>query len=126
MFRALFTLSVMALPLAYYVTPVAFQTTLEKELQLDHAKLTASQVMIEQAIEIMTSVERAQGDPIEDTESLRWKAWYDLNLGRLLAHSVRIREYLNLAERLIQTDVRTEFFKRGINHLRIDESADLQ
>ena len=110
---------------SYYVTPAVFQTTLERDLRLEFERLQKTQILLDQAIEIMTSANSVRADRAGDQESLRWQAWYDLNLGRLLAHSVRIAEYLNLAEKLMQNDLRAELFQRGMNQLRISGSSNL-
>lgn len=58
-------------------------------------------------------------DPVayKEETSLRWKAWYDLNLGRLLAHSVRLHEY-GLACRLAMSgDYIQERMLNDVNQL---------
>lgn len=55
----------------------------------------------------------------EKETSPRWKAWYDLNYGRLLANSVRHVEYQLTCESLLQADnLNTE-----TNHVRLMPSS---
>jgi hypothetical protein len=52
--------------------------------------------------------------------SLRWKAWYDLNRGRLLAMSVRQLEYVLACEKVRQAG----FLKPETNHLVLKPSSN--
>jgi hypothetical protein len=98
---------------------------LERAIRTDYDKMQKAQAVLERAIEIMAEADPRSGDPKQEPESLRWQAWYELNLGRMLAHSVRIQEYLNMAEKLMRADVRAGFFDAGINALQIHPTAEL-
>ena len=51
--------------------------------------------------------------------SLRWRAWYDLNRGRLLAMSVRQLEYVLACEQVLKPG----FLKPDTNHLVLKPSS---
>ncbi len=135
----------------WYQTPQRFAKQLPYDLANSVERLRYAQSVIEQAIQIMLL--RFNGDHYagaasseEETEwglqevlleqvtpseyhqeqSLRWKAWYDLNLGRLLAHSVRIREYILQCEILSDPKSRTMMVNQGFNQLRLTPSQEMK
>jgi len=135
----------------FYVSPQTFVRRLPVELEVSAQRLQQAQVVIEQAIQIMmlrfqtasdadarygaapfnpalneVSLDEVTPSEYHHEESPRWKAWYDLNLGRLLAHSVRIREYLLQCESLASPQTRTLMQSRGFNQLLLKSSPLLQ
>jgi hypothetical protein len=132
-----------------YMPPPTFARRLPVELELSVRRLRRAQLMIEQAIEIMmlrfnasayAYAEESQADLSFDEVSLdqvtpseyhqeqspRWKAWYDLNLGRLIAHSTRIREYILQCEIMASSQTRAMMVNRGFNQLTFTPSTVLQ
>lgn len=85
-----------------YQPPLLFQAALKSELPQHIAQADRDLQVVEAALDCM--------DPIRletayEAERLpRWRAWYDLNLGRLLAMSVRLAEYRETL-RLVQNGV---------------------
>jgi hypothetical protein len=78
-------------PLIGYTPPELFRSQFRKELEAVLKGASAQQAIVEQALALY---EQDDLEPLYDDEtSPRWKAWYDLNYGRLLAQSVRLREY---------------------------------
>jgi hypothetical protein len=74
-----------------YLPPEVFQLNLRNALPALMAAAERDQAVIEAALALMDPVRL---EPAYQEERLpRWKAWYDLNLGRLLAMSVRLAEY---------------------------------
>ena len=73
-------------------------------LQSQLATQTSNVAVASQIVE--TALSKFGKDGLEEgygkEESPRWRAWYDLTRGRLLAVSVRLREYSVLASRLAQ------------------------
>lgn len=59
-------------------------------------------------------------------QSPRWKAWYDLNLGRLLAHSVRIHEFILQCEFLAGPQARVMMLDQGFNQLQMKPSQEMK
>jgi hypothetical protein len=134
----------------FYSPPQRFARELKLQLAVGVERLLGPQAIIEQAIQIMllrfkansyeSSMKNDQetGLQIEDLtlesistseydqeESPRWRAWYDLNLGRLLAHSVRISEYINHCKRLAEPDVKKTLLDREINCITFQPSATI-
>lgn len=134
---------------ATYVPPESFPSRLSENIGMQVRRLRPTQAMIEQAIQIMTlrfqaneydAYEENDKDDLklveldldamtpkayEQEESPRWRAWYDLNLGRLLAHSVRIAEYVKHAEHLTSRPVREQMLGRGINMISFYPSPNV-
>jgi len=131
-----------------YSSPVEFSRTLPMQIAINVERLRPVQATIEQAIETMLlSVSSASSDSsnseddysssdsqrldldlvtpseYQKEESPRWRAWYDLNLGRLLAHSVRIAEYISHCEIVTTTQNRQMMLQRGINKLTFQPST---
>lgn len=106
-------------PFAPYIdfrNPANFRTAFRDNLQKAIAGSQAEQAIIEKAI---ASFEATDLEPAyEEEKSLRWKAWYDLNYGRLLANSVRHIEYqLTCAAILTEGGLNPE-----TNHVRFETS----
>lgn len=134
-----------------YQTPQTFARQLPADLQASVKRLRRAQIVIEQAIQIMmlrfdsgnyvdtessdtessvslheVSLEQVTPSEYHQEQSPRWKAWYDLNLGRLLAHSVRIQEFMLQCEILASPQHRTLMLNQGFNQLRLAPSAEMQ
>ncbi|MEM9587810.1 MAG: vWA domain-containing protein [Planctomycetota bacterium] len=80
----------------YYFPPVEFRNRLQSSKNRMIRQATTYGRIVENALRQVSH----GGDPAQDLEaeyeqepSLRWQAWYDLTRGRLLATSVRLREY---------------------------------
>jgi hypothetical protein len=76
-----------------YRPPAEFRRLLLDDLPKQIAHLTASAKLIEEALARITR-EKEMDVEYAKERSPRWKAWYDLTHGRLLAMSIRHREYL--------------------------------
>ena len=134
-----------------YQTPQRFAQQLPNDLGESVKRLRRAQVIIEQAIQIMMlrfqdvaeagtesnseksdlTLHKVSLDQVTPSEyhleqSPRWKAWYDLNLGRLLAHSVRIHEYMLQCEILASPQTRTMMLNRGYNQLQMTASQKIK
>jgi hypothetical protein len=133
-----------------YVQPEVFPRRLGEDLGVAVRRLRSAQRMIEMAIQVMTlrfqsneyqgyedeaNTELKLGDldldgltpqAYKDEASPRWRAWYDLNLGRLLAHSIRIDEYIRTAEYLASRPVGQEMLQRQINMVSLFPSTNLR
>ncbi len=132
-----------------YMEPTKAIATLEHDLSEDITNLLPVQQAIEKAIAMLllpdyvenygsqgvSNSKRSSAKPDDDglrtpaaydaETSSRWRAWYGLNLGRLLAHSVRINEYMNIRQRLKQADIQNEILTRGVNHFILVQSDQL-
>ncbi len=74
-----------------YIPPAVFQLTMKTELPGHIAQAQRDQLIVENALQLLDPVRLETA--FESERSPRWRAWYDLNLGRLLAMSVRLAEY---------------------------------
>jgi hypothetical protein len=80
----------------FYYPPAEFQAKLRSSKGRLIAKATRYSRLIESALEHLSeddNVEVGLEDLYRYEKSPRWKAWYDLTRGRLLANSVRLEEY---------------------------------
>ena len=80
----------------YYYTPNEFQAKLRTSRGRLKAQATRSSKYIDQALRHLStdkSLEIGLEDEYRYEVSPRWKAWYDLTRGRLLANSARLEEY---------------------------------
>lgn len=73
--------------------PEIFRRTFRDNLQKALAGSQAEQVILEKDISFFETSEVDLEAEYDKETSARWKAWYDLNYGRLLANSVRHIEY---------------------------------
>jgi hypothetical protein len=134
----------------YYVPPAEFQSNIEKVIPIEYKQAFADGSVVESALQVLVLnhqftlenmtelIEKSKSEykpePLQYSdpsaykkeESLRWKAWYDLNLGRLLAHSVRLQEYVIACEKVMSSPFREEMLLRGINKLTFTPSSNLQ
>lgn len=106
--------------LSMYMTPTRFRDQLSEQLGAEERKVAAALRVIEQALG-----DFAQGEDYEalynKESSPRWRAWYDLTRGRLLANSVRYSEYLHLC----QAVRRPGGLEGETNHLAFHSAAKL-
>lgn len=138
-----------------YLTPQRFAQRLPDDLEVSVKRLRHAQRVIEQAIQIMmlrfdypksasnqsssessseeadivmheVSLDQVTPSEYHREQSPRWKAWYDLNLGRLLAHSVRIHEFILNCEMLASPQSRTMMLNQGFNQLKMVSSQDMK
>lgn len=107
------------LPFTDYTSPQAFRASLGTQLREQRAQITAMLAVIHSALSYFPAegLDRAYSEE----QNPRWKAWYDLTRGRLLAQSLRYREYLAASERLLEGDV----LKPETNLLYLQPSSSL-
>lgn len=103
-----------------YMPPAEFRSELRSELAQEMARCKRLAEIIEQALGPFeaSDLERLY----EQEESPRWKAWYDLSYGRLLAMSVRHLEYLLACQAVLETDL----IQPTTNSMQFDPSPDLR
>lgn len=106
-----------------YMTPFQFAQVMSQRLQQDRTRLAEAAIALERAIDILEAVPSAA--VAKERDAPRWKAWYTLNRGLLLAHSVRIREFLLVTEPLMNQETQMELVNNQFNHLLITESEQL-
>lgn len=83
-----------------YYTPDQFRALLREEVPRQQVLVQATNRLIEQALaQFPTDGMEAE---YSAERSLRWRAWYDLTRGRLLAMSVRQLEYVLACEKLFE------------------------
>ncbi|MCC9600954.1 hypothetical protein LOC67_10280 [Stieleria sp. JC731] len=136
---------------SWYMGPVRFSNRLPDDLEVSVKRLRHAQQVIEQAIQIMmlrfdhsdslasessdsetefvlheVSLEQVTPSEYYQEQSPRWKAWYDLNLGRLLAHSVRIHEFILQCEILASRESRAMMLSQGFNQLKMVPSQEMK
>ncbi|MBI1349358.1 hypothetical protein GC163_24080 [bacterium] len=103
-----------------YMPAEVFQVNLKAELARLMRQSEQDQAVIEAALACMDPITLESA--FENEKSDRWRAWYDLNLGRLLAMSVRIAEYHETL-RLIREGVGLD---RETNYMTLVESGQLK
>jgi hypothetical protein len=74
-----------------YMPPARFREVFFRQLSIEQARAAAAGKVIEEALGQFG--ETGMEPEYEVEKSPRWKAWYDLTRGRLLAASVRYAEY---------------------------------
>lgn len=126
-----------------YVEPDNFPRELSRQLSVHTRKLTGARQTVQQAIEVMlfrptqfsasgTGAESLDKKPssmilskasippeYEYEKSPRWRAWYDLNLGRLLYQSVRMDSYTALASELTSESAAQQMKEQNFNSVRL-------
>lgn len=131
---------------AYFVEPAIFPQVLEQQLSLRTSKLIKARRVVQEAIDVMLmrrklpSISRSAIEVarVETADSLlnetsipyeyeyekspRWRAWYDLNLGRLLYQSVRIDSFLSVANELTSSEVVKSMMLEEHNFVRLSPS----
>jgi hypothetical protein len=83
-----------------YLSPPAFRKQLKAQLTVEAAALDRNAPLLEKVLAAFGP--NGMEDDYRRENSPRWRAWYDLTRGRLLAMSVRQQEYLAVANLLIQ------------------------
>ncbi len=94
-----------------YYTPVQFRA----KVRSDKAKLKRNAdrmtVLVERALASLShgsNIDRGIDDLLADEKSPRWRAWYDLTRGRLLATHVRLEEYRLACDKLAESGTLNE------------------
>lgn len=103
-----------------YVSPAEFRADLKTEFAVEARFVLAANLVVEQALAMFGphGMEELYGRE----ESPRWKAWYDLTRGRLLATSVRQAEYLHACKLILE---RQNFLNPNTNHIEFVPSDRL-
>jgi hypothetical protein len=85
-----------------YIPPPAFRGQLKKALDSQADYAARMEALARKALALLEK----KGEDLEyeykQEPSKRWRAWYDLNRGRLLATSVRAREYAYLCRLILR------------------------
>jgi len=102
----------------HYYTPPRFRELLKVELpkQLAHANACAD--VVETALKHFP--EGGMESEYGGERSARWRAWYDLTRGRLLAMSIRTLEYKMACEKIWQPG----FLAPGTNRIELNASGE--
>lgn len=103
-----------------YLPAEIFQTRLKADCVGLMRRCEQDQAVVEAALAVLDPIRLETAYESED--SPRWQAWYDLNLGRLLAMSVRLAEYRETL-RLVREGVG---LSRETNSLTLIESSQLK
>jgi len=103
-----------------YLPAEIFQTRLKADCVGFMRRCEQDQAVVEAALAVLDPFRLETA--YESEESPRWQAWYDLNLGRLLAMSVRLAEYRETL-RLVREGVG---LSRETNSLTLIESSQLK
>lgn len=130
-----------------YVEPENFPRVLSQQLGMQARKLQTARQTVQRAIEIMllrptmlaksgtgslvssqspTSLSISEDSiphEYEYEKSPRWRAWYDLNLGRLLYQSVRMDSYISLANELTSNEVAIQIRDSKFNAVTFKPSS---
>lgn len=78
----------------YYFTPADFRERLEMSLRAERAKISRASRLLTQFIQALSDESIDWEYEYSKEESRRWRAWYDLSKGRLLATQARYLEYM--------------------------------
>jgi hypothetical protein len=103
-----------------YLTPPAFRNALKPVVNDQREAASKALALVEQALAEFGPVGMEEAYQAE--HSLRWRAWYDLTRGRLLAASVRYAEYLAVCELLARPGVLND----ATNHLVLGPWSELR
>jgi hypothetical protein len=104
-----------------YLTPGEFRTALAGEFAAENAKLSLASAVLEQGLARFGAA--GMEHHYEREDSLRWRAWYDLTRGRLLAMSVRHVEYKLTCQLVF---AQTGLLNPDTNHLIFEPSPQLK
>jgi hypothetical protein len=85
-----------------YFAPPVFRSRLKKSLEDEAAQATQMQAIARKALSFFEKKDEDLEYEYRQEPSKRWRAWYDLNRGRLLATSVRAREYAQLCRLILR------------------------
>lgn len=97
-----------------YIAPARFRARLQETLLRETTRARAASAKIELLLSEFAS--RDLEYDYAQEESARWRAWYDLNYGRLLAASVRYNEYIAACAELVD---RANPLPRDINEVTL-------
>ncbi len=103
-----------------YQTPQEFRSGLANTLQREVLHVNKSLLVLEQALALFGA--KGMEKHYEREESRRWRAWYDLTRGRMLAQSVRNIEYLYACQLLVNN---ANFLAPETNHVVFEPSTRL-
>jgi len=109
----------------FYFTPQAFRKKVKSSRRLLTRDADRMTRVVDRALAELSRdgnlLEGLDAD-YEQEMSPRWRAWYDLTRGRLLATSVRLEEYRLACELLVDP----EFFQDNSNHLIFTASRTMR
>lgn len=101
-----------------FLNPENFRVGFRKNLQTALKGSRAELEIMEQALALFEA--KNLEDEYEKETSLRWKAWYDVNYGRLLANTVRHIEYQLTCEQILASGA----LNPDTNHVMFLPSAE--
>ncbi|REK17594.1 MAG: VWA domain-containing protein [Planctomycetota bacterium] len=99
-----------------YYAAATFRRRLRAELEDEQAKMKPTVAAIEKAIAVFQGGMESE---YKTESSQRWRAWYDLTLGRLLAASVRYEEYRIFCLR-VEEGAKQQAFRPETNHIECE------
>jgi hypothetical protein len=102
------------------IAPGEFVSLLQRELPREIERSRDALLILEQALSAFDSLPAEQA--YEQEPSARWRAWYDLTRGRLMAVSVRYQEYVLICQQILAEAQRLGV---GPNLLTFYPSAEL-
>lgn len=110
---------------ALYFTPAQFQSRLRSAKTKTERKIKHINYAIERALAFLSD-KQEPGKGLEyeynNEPSMRWRAWYDLSRGRLLAVSVRLEEYRLAWEQMLRKD----FLRPDTNGIIFGPSTEMR
>ncbi|TWU24313.1 hypothetical protein Pla52o_22400 [Novipirellula galeiformis] len=109
----------------YYYTPSEFRSKLSSSRGRLKAQATRSSKFVDAALMHLTDggdLDLGLEELYEHENSPRWRAWYDLTRGRLLATSVRLEEYRLAIDSMISPDG----LAPSTNHVMLRASSELR
>ena len=113
-------------PMSVYMEPLTFPRKLKNALVLEQRKAQRASQRIDMLLGQIAEPELEYEYAKE--ESPRWRAWFDLTRGRLLAISVRYHEYIATCEELQKTrfnELANEVRLVPGNQFRVSSSASM-
>jgi hypothetical protein len=108
-----------------YLTPAGFVSNLRRNRLGLKAEADRTARIVEQALAHVAepgSVERGLEYEYERENARRWRAWYDLTRGRLLATSIRLEEYRLTCDEVVKPG----FLDETTNHLILVPSLEMR
>ena len=108
-----------------YLTPARFVNNLRKSRRQLQAQADRTSQIVEEALAHVCqpgSVKNELEYEYERESSRRWRAWYDLTRGRLLATSVRLEEYRLACDLVVQPG----FLNETTNHLIFGPALEMR
>lgn len=101
-----------------YLTASEFRSALKEQIPAEIKDTLVASAIIEDAL-LEFGPDGMEGE-YEREKSARWRAWYDLTRGRLLAASIRYLEYRLVCESMLRPGV----LSQDTNHVRLVASSD--